>query len=252
MPSNAIDGILEDAAGNLWLATENGLSKFDPQAKTFKNYYTDEGLAGNAFIDSNVYFKSDQVEMFFGGHGGITAFYPERVIDNPYVPPIVLTDFRLFNNPVPVGEKSVLRKSISYTDALTLSHQQSIFSIEFSSLSYANPQRNRYRYMLEPLEKTWNEVGSNQRLVTYTTLPPGRYTFRVQGSSSSGVWNVNGVVVVLTILPPWYQTMWFRVLSGAAFLALLWAAYQWRLRQLHHQFEIDAGSARRRAHAYCT
>ena len=104
MPSNAIDGILEDAASNLWLATENGLSKFDQQAKTFKNYYTDEGLAANAFIDSNVYFKSDQVEMFFGGHGGITAFFPQRVIDNPYVPPIVLTDFRLFNNPVPVGE----------------------------------------------------------------------------------------------------------------------------------------------------
>jgi ligand-binding sensor domain-containing protein/signal transduction histidine kinase len=238
LPSNAIDGILEDAAGNLWLATENGLSKFDPQAKTFKNYYTDEGLAGNAFIDSNVYFKSAQVEMFSGGHGGITAFYPQRVIDNPYVPPIVLTDFRLFNNPVPVGEKSVLRKSISYTGALTLSHQQSIFSIEFSSLSYANPQRNRYRYMLEPLEKTWNEIGSNQRLVTYTTLPPGRYTFRVQGSSSSGVWNVNGVSVVLTILPPWYQTMWFRVLSGAAFLAMLWALYQLRLQQLAQQFNM--------------
>ena len=238
LPNNAIMGILEDAAGNLWLATLNGLSKFDPQAKTFKNYYTDEGLAGNQFIDSNVYFKSAQVEMFSGGPSGITAFYPERVIDNPFVPPIVLTDFRLFNNPVRVGEKSVLRKSISYTDALKLSHQQNIFSIEFSSLSYANPQRNRYRYMLEPLEKTWNEVGSNQRLVTYTTLPPGRYTFRVQGSSSSGVWNVNGVSVVLTILPPWYQTMWFRVLSGAAFLALLWAAYQLRVRQLVHQFNM--------------
>jgi len=238
LPNNAIMGILEDAAGNLWLATGNGLSKFDPQAKTFKNYYTDEGLAGNQFIDSNVYFKSAQVEMFSGGPSGITAFYPERVIDNPFVPPIVLTDFRLFNNPVRVGEKSVLRKSISYTDILTLSHEQNIFSIEFSSLSYANPQRNRYRYMLEPLEKTWNEVGSNQRLVTYTTLPPGRYTFRVQGSSSSGVWNLNGVSMALIMLPPWYQTVWFNVLSVAAFLVLLVAAYQWRLRQLRHQFEV--------------
>jgi len=238
LPNNAVQGILEDAAGNLWVSTGNGLSRFDPHSKTFKNYYTDEGLAGNEFNNFSVYFKSAGGEMFFGGTHGITAFYPERVIDNPYVPPIVLTDFLLFNARVQVGETSVLRKSISYTDALTLSHRQNIFSIEFSALSYANPQRNRYRYMLEPLEKTWNEVGSNQRLVTYTTLPPGRYTFRVQGSSGSGVWNVNGVSVVLTILPPWYQTMWFRVLSGAAFLALLWAAYQWRLLQLHHQFEI--------------
>jgi signal transduction histidine kinase len=110
--------------------------------------------------------------------------------------------------------------------------------LEFASLSYANPLRNRYRYKLEGLDEQWTDVGSNQRLVTYTTLPPGRYTFRVQGSSSSGVWNVNGVSVVLTILPPWYQTMWFRVLSGAAFLALLWAAYQLRVRQLHRQFAM--------------
>jgi signal transduction histidine kinase len=88
------------------------------------------------------------------------------------------------------------------------------------------------------LEKTWNEVGSNQRLVTYTTLPPGRYTFRGQGSSSSGVWNVNGVSVVLTILPPWYQTMWFRVLGAAAFLALLWAAYEFRVRQVRQEVTI--------------
>ena len=86
------------------------------------------------------------------------------------------------------------------------------------------------------LEKAWNEVGSDQRLVTYTTLPPGRYTFRAQGSSSSGVWNVRGVSVAMTILPPWYRTIWFLVLSGAAFPALLWAAYQFRVRQLHRQF----------------
>ncbi len=169
---------------------------------------------------------------------GVTAFYPEKVVDSRFVPPVVLTDFLLFNNPVRAGEESVLRKSISYTDALTLSHQQNIFSIEFSSLSYANPRRNRYRYMLEPLEKTWNEVGSNQRLVTYTTLPSGRYTFRVQGSSSSGVWNVNGVSVVLTILPPWYQTNWFRASCVLAFLALVWALYQLRLRQLAAQFNM--------------
>ena len=239
LSNNAIEGIQEDDAGNLWLATGNGLSKFDPRSKTFKNYYAENGLAGNEFNEANYYYKNGHGgEMFFGGAGGVTAFSPNRIVDNPFVPPVVLTDFRLFNNPVRVGKDSVLRKSISYTDALTLSHRQNIFSIEFSALSYANPQRNRYRYMLEGLEKTWNEVGSNQRFVTYTTLPPGHYTFRVQGSSSSGVWNANGVSVVITILPPWYQTIWFCVLSGAAFLALLWAAYQWRLRQLHHQFEI--------------
>jgi ligand-binding sensor domain-containing protein/signal transduction histidine kinase len=237
LPNNAVEGILEGSADRLWLSTGNGLSRFDPRARTFNNYYSDDGLADDEFKDA-VYYKSASGEMYFGGVNGVTAFYPEKVVDSRFVPPVVLTDFLLFNNPVRVGEESVLRKSISYTDALTLSHQQNIFSIEFSSLSYANPRMNRYRYMLEPLEKTWNEVGSNQRLVTYTTLPPGRYTFRVQGSSSRGVWSVNGVSVVLTILPPWYQTNWFRASCVLAFLALLWALYQLRLRQMARQFNM--------------
>ncbi|HEY4048640.1 MAG TPA: two-component regulator propeller domain-containing protein [Acidobacteriaceae bacterium] len=239
LPNNAVEGILEDSAGNLWLSTGNGLSKFDPRARTFKHYHAEDGLAGDEFNScSGCSFKSSAGEMFVGGVDGLTAFYPDRVVDNPYVPPIVLTDFRLFNDPVWPGKGSVLQKSIAYTDVLTLAHEQNIFSFEFSSLSYVAPQRNRYRYILEGLEKTWNEVGSGQRFVTYTTLPQGRYTFRVQGSSSSGVWNVNGANVVITILPPWWQTPWFRLLSVAAFLALLWATYQLRVRQLHHEFEM--------------
>jgi PAS domain S-box-containing protein len=236
LPDNAVEGILEDSAGNLWLSTGNGLSKFDPRAKTFKNYYAEDGLAGNEANSCNgCSFKSNSGEMFAGGVDGLTAFYPDRVVDNPYVFPVVLTDFRLFNNPVRVGENSLLRKSISYTDSLTLSHDQNIFSFEFSSLSYAKPQRIRYRYMLEGLEKTWNEVGSDRRFVTYTTLPPGPYTFRVQASRNSGVWNVDGASLVITIVPPWWKTPWFRLLSVAALLALLWAAYQFRVHQLHKE-----------------
>jgi ligand-binding sensor domain-containing protein/signal transduction histidine kinase len=239
LPNNAVEGILEDNAGNLWLSTGNGLSKFDPRAGTFKNYYAEDGLAGNEFNScSGCSFKSTAGEMFFGGVNGITAFYPERVIDNPYVPPVVLTDFRLFNNPARIGENSVLRRSISYTDALTLSHQQNIFSLEFSSLSYTSSQRNHYRHRLEGLETNWNEVGSTQRFVTYTTLPPGHYTFRVQGSSSSGVWNEQGVALRIRILPPWWNTKWFLALCGATLLALLWATHQLRAQRLHQQFNM--------------
>ena len=152
LPNNAIEGILEDAAGNLWLSTGNGLSRFNPRTRTFKNYYSDDGLAGDEFNDFSVYHKSASGEMFFGGVNGVTAFYPEKVVDSPFVPPVVLTDFRLFNDPVLVGDRSPLKKSISYTDSLTLSHSQSIFTFEFSALSFASPIRTRYRYRLEPLE----------------------------------------------------------------------------------------------------
>ena len=94
---------------------------------------------GDEFSDSSVYYNSASGEMFFGGVNGVTAFYPEKVVDSPFVPPVVLTDFRLFNDPVPVGGRSPLKMSISYSDSLTLSHEQSIFSFEFATLSYVAP-----------------------------------------------------------------------------------------------------------------
>jgi streptogramin lyase len=142
LPNNAVEGILEGSADRLWLSTGNGLSRFDPRARAFKNYYSDDGLAGDEF-NYSVYYKSANGEMFFGGVNGVTAFYPEKVVDSPFVPPVVLTDFRLFNDPVPVGGRSPLKKSIAYTDSLALSHAQNIFTLEFSALSFDSPTRTR-------------------------------------------------------------------------------------------------------------
>ena len=132
----------------------------------------------------------------------------------------------------------MLAKSITYTPSLTLSHDQNMFSFEFAALSYVDPQRNQYRYMLEPLDRSWNRVDSQRRIATFTTLPAGHYTLRVQGSNNRGVWNEDGVTLRLEILPPWWGTTWFRSACAGVFLALLWAGYQLRVRQLHHQFDM--------------
>src|SRR5271169_6361650 len=163
--------------------------------------------------------------MFFGGSNGINAFLPETIRDNPYVPPVAITSFKIFNKPVPIGGKSVLNKAIAYADSLTLSYRDSVFSFEFAALSYANSHKNRYRYKLEGFEPDWNEVGSNQRLATYTNLSPRKYVFRVQGSNSDGVWNEQGVALPILITPPWWGTNWFRTACAILFMALLWAAY---------------------------
>jgi len=233
LPNNAVEGILEDEAGNLWLSTGNGLSRFDPRGRTFTNYYSDDGLAGDEFSNSAVYYKSPRGEMFFGGVNGVTAFFPERVTDNLYVPPVVLTEFRLFGEPVPIGGDSPLRKSISFTDSLSLSHRQNIFSLEFSSLSYASPLRNRYRYRLTGLDKDWNDADSNHRFATYTTLPPGDYILRVLGSSNRSVWNEQGVALQIRILPAWWNTWWARAAVLGLVAGLIVAGYQWRTRSVH-------------------
>ena len=143
-----------------------------------------------------------------------------------------MTSFKIFNKSVPAGASSVLKKAIPYVDSLTLSYRDSVFSFEFAALSYANSHKNRYRYKLENLEPLWNEVGSKQRLATYTNLDPGKYVLRVQGSNSDGVWNEEGVSLPILIMPPWWKTNWFRALFAIVVLTLIWAAYQLRLRQL--------------------
>jgi PAS domain S-box-containing protein len=232
LPSS-IQCILEDKAGRLWLGTKKGISRFDPQTETFRNYDVSDGLQSNEF--GKVCYQSPDGEMFFGGSNGFNAFFPESIRDNPYVPPVVLTSFKIFNKPVPIGAKSVLTKVISYADSLTLAYRDNVFSFEFAALSYANSQKNRYRYKLEPLEPGWNEVGSKQHLATYTNLDPGKYTFRVQGSNSDGVWNEEGVSLPILVTPPWWKTIWFRALGVAMVLALLWAAYQFRVHQLQRE-----------------
>ena len=135
----------------------------------------------------------------------------------------------------------MLKKAIPYVDSLTLSYRDNVFSFEFAALSYANSHKNRYRYKLESFEPGWNEVGSKQRLATYTNLDPGKYVFRVQGSNSDGVWNEEGVSLPILITPPWWRTNWFRILCAGVFLALLWAAYRVRVRSIErHSAEISA------------
>jgi len=237
LPSSAIQGILEDKVGRLWLSTKNGISRFDPQTEKFRNYDVSDGLQANEFSQA-CYAQGPDGEMFFGGSNGFNAFFPENVHDNPYVPPVVITGFKIFNKPVPIGGNSVLKKAIPYLDSLTLSYRESVFSFEFAALSYANSQKNRYRYKLEGLEPSWNEVGSKQRLATYTHLDPGKYVFRVQGANSDGVWNEAGVSLPISITPPWWGTGWFRAGCAILLTALLWAAYQLRVLHLRHEFDM--------------
>jgi len=238
LPGSAVEALLEDRQGNLWLGTDNGLTKFNPETKSVRTYYASDGLAGNEFNYWGAAFEDEQGQLFFPTVNGLTFFYPDKIRDNTYVPPVVLTDFRLFGTAVEVGHNSPLQKAIFATQALTLSHSQNVFSFGFSSLSYAYPERNLYRYKLDPLEQQWNFTNSSRRLAAYTTLAPGDYVFHVQGSNNHGVWSETAVSLRIRVLAPWWATWWFRTTSILVCVTLLWAVYQLRLRQLAQQFNM--------------
>jgi len=238
LPSNAISCILTDRHANLWISTNRGVAKFNPATQTFKQYSVADGLPGQDLTGWWACFQNPKGEMFFGGFHGATAFFPDQIIDDTYAPPIVLTSFQLSGADIDPERALLLDRSIAYATRRTLPFSENSFSIEFSALSFRSPGTNRYRYQLEGLDSTWHETASDRRMASYTTLPPGDYEFRVQGATSRGPWSEPGVFLHITILPPWWLTWWFYALVCCALILLLFAAYQLRLRQLAHLFEI--------------
>ena len=234
LPDNHVEGILEDRQGYLWLATQNGLSQFDPRTKTFRNRSESDGLAGNLLNPYGVggSYEGRDGEIVFGSSNGLTTFYPNRLSVDPFVPPVVLTAFQLFNREVFPGRRPPLHDPIWATHAITLNHSQSIFTIEFAALSYAAPERTRYRYRLEGFETAWNDVDSRRQLATYTNLPAANYVFRVQASTNGEIWNEKGASLAITVLPPWWRTTWFGSIAVLAGIGLLFIIYRSRVRSL--------------------
>ncbi len=233
LPSDTIVGILE-AEGYLWLSTFDGLSRFDPRTEMFKHYDRSDGLINDAYYYFS-YLRTQGGELWFGGKNGIDIVDPSRVIENVYVPPVVLTDFKINNQSVPLGGDSVLPQSITTLDTLTLSHLDRIMMFEFAALNYVNPAKNRYAYKLEGFDDDWVTTTSEQRRATYTNLDAGKYVFRVRGSNNEGVWNEDGVSLAITITPAWWETWWFYVLCVVSISGIFALTYWNKVKQLRKE-----------------
>ena len=189
------------------------------QRRRFQNYDASDGLPATGFYLGSVN-RAPSGEMFAGGPEGLVAFMPAAITANPYVPPIVFTDLLLGNQAVPISDTSVLTQTIDTTDNLVLPYDARVIAVEFAALNYEAPAENRYRYRMDGFDEQWTEVASSRRLVTYTNLNPGSYVFRVTGSNNDGVWNEAGRALTIVIVPPWWQTWWFRTLLLGSLVGL--------------------------------
>jgi ligand-binding sensor domain-containing protein/signal transduction histidine kinase len=233
LPNNIVNGILEDNKGNLWLSSTEGISKFNPDNKTIQNYNVSDGLLGNEF-KPNACFKSKDGLFFFGGKG-VNVFDPDNIQQNPYVPPVYITDFKIFNKSVTIGEKdSLLKSHIGEVQEIYLPYQYTVFSLEFAALNFSSSNKNRYAYKLENFESDWNDVG-NQRSATFTNLDAGTYTFRVKASNNDGLWNETGASLIIHILPPFWKTWWFKTMIGLLIVGLAIAYYKIRVHAVEQQ-----------------
>ena len=233
LPDTLILGILEDSEGALWISTGGGLACFDPAAGTFRAYDRGDGLVDVDFAQG-AYLRLPDGRLLFGSETGITAFDPSRLPANSRPPDVALTRFELFGRDVPPGEPPLAR-AIEYTDAITLDHNQSVFSIEFAALDFVDPAGNNYAYRLEGVDPDWIAT-RDRRFITYTNLNPGEYALRVRAANNDGVWNDEGVTLRLTVRPPWWATWWAYLLYVALAAALVGGVVTVRTRQLRTRF----------------
>jgi PAS domain S-box-containing protein len=225
-PISSICEIAEDADGNLWMGSGDGggLIKFNPRTKTVKVYKTSDGLQGDTFFPRNGIVDRDG-EMWFGGPKGLNSFYPHEIVDNSYIPPVVVTALKQGGEDMPLGVAPERVKEI------TLDWRHNFFEFEYAALNFTRAEKNQYRYMLEGVDAGWFDAGT-RRFGRYSGLRGGDYTLRIIGSNNDGVWNEEGVSLRVKVIPPWWETGWFYALVTTSVLGVGWFIYRSKSNQL--------------------
>jgi signal transduction histidine kinase/ligand-binding sensor domain-containing protein/CheY-like chemotaxis protein/AraC-like DNA-binding protein len=221
MPNNYVLGCAEDQPGNLWIATENGLSRFNPENESFRNFDSYYGLPQVSFSEAAACRSMQDGRLFFGSTNGYITFEPGSINNNNsrIAANIVFTGLRINNDNVQPGLNELLQKDINYVSDLTLRHNQDIISIDYAILDNRAGSRHALVYRLLGFDSVWHDDG-RQRRATYTNLPPGQYVFEVKSSTTELYSNTPYRRLTITILPPPWKT-WWAYLLYAVFVALL-------------------------------
>ena len=227
-------GIEEARDGGLWLGHSRGVIHIaeseiqhflsDPSYRVhYELFDSSDGLPGKFRSELGAQAQGTDGRLWFASSNGLAWLDPTHISRNTLPPPVVIRSLTADGNPFPYWTNAEL-------PPLTRSLQ-----IQFTALSLSIPERVRFRYRLEGLDKDWQDGGS-RREVSYSNLGPRKYRFHVIACNNDGVWNETGAALNFSVLPAWYQTILFRSGCVVAFLAVLWALYQLRLRQLKRHF----------------
>ena len=237
LPNNVVTAIREGSDGTLWISTSFGLSRLDPSTGRFTNYYAYDGLQGNEFHYGAAFADADG-QLFFGGTGGVTMFYPQVVNQRPHdIPPLFFTRLTVLSEEVDYDagrEDNVLDKHITEATRITLPYKRNTFSLEFAALEYTNPRKIRFSYRLDRFDADWNYTTPDARVATYTNLPAGRYTLTVKAFFDGNESDFSSKSIDIRVSSPWYMTFWAFLGYGlllAGIILFLWDNARRRRRQ---------------------
>ncbi|MEL6651063.1 MAG: two-component regulator propeller domain-containing protein, partial [Bacteroidota bacterium] len=248
LPSNNIEGILSDDDGFLWVATDAGLCRFQPDSLLstaspnahIKRYYAADGLQGGEFIEG-AYTKGPDGRLYFGGVEGFNVFHPAQLQPNPHPPDVILTGLRILDKDIEVGDTrsngdTILREQLAFAKELSLSYRDYGFTISFAALDYAAPEQNQFAYLLEGLDEKWIQTG-NRPFASFTNLDAGTYRFRLKASNNDGLWQEMARPLLIHISPPPWASWWAFLLYGVAFCGVVYLYIRYKIREREREIE---------------
>lgn len=240
LAGDIISGLLETPDEKLWISSESGLTRLDRKRESFMAFHFAERTYGNHFNENAACLRRNG-ETLWGTLDGILVFDPAQFTQNRFVPPVIFTDFFLYDEKVVPGEPgSPLQKSISNTQRIDLNSEQNTFTIGFANLNLTEPERNRYTYILEPYDKRWSRVSNNNQ-ITYKQLPPGKYVFKVRGSNGDGRWNQQRSELEIVVHPPFWKSGTAHAIYIVMALLLLYITYKliYKFNNLNNTIKVE-------------
>jgi signal transduction histidine kinase/ligand-binding sensor domain-containing protein len=235
LPCNEIITFTPDKENQWWLYTRCGVVEL--RDSELRRWWTNP----DAVLQTRIYDQLDGAQPNLGSFSLAAISPDDRIWFANGLVVQVLDPSRLAQKAPPaetyIESFIVDRKEFPATANLKVPPRPRDLQINYTSPTFLIPQRVKFRYRLDPYDHDWHEAGT-RREAFYTDLPPRKYSFRVTAANSDGVWAETPATLEFSVAPAYYQTNWFRALFAVLLLALLWATYRWRVRQLHHQFEM--------------
>ncbi len=238
LPNNIINSIVDTKDGNLWISTNNGISRFNIAENCFCNYNFTDGIASNSFINGACYNQNNEV-LYFGSIAGLTYFNPDEITDMDYEIPVILTDFKIFNQSIHAGQlfdkRVILKDNITKTNEVTLLKRDRAITIDFTALSYAYKNKIEYEYRLLGFSDNWTNA-KNEHSITYTNLKSGTYNLQIKVGNIGKEQPVRNLKI--TVLSPIYERWWFKLLVSLALTLVIILIVRLRIISIKRQNEL--------------
>jgi signal transduction histidine kinase/ligand-binding sensor domain-containing protein/DNA-binding response OmpR family regulator len=221
LPNNTILGMAEDGRGNLWLITNDGVSRLDVRSMTFSNYTQADGLSATQFYANGIHYSAKRDCIYLAAIDGLVMIHSDKASSRPARVRVKLSSLLVGANTVYPSDGNYLKESITLASGIFLHEKDNRFSVGFTTQDYGNSGRIRFAYRLKGYEEEWNETRPGDHTARYTSVSSGNYTLQVCATDELGRWSDEVTEIGVSITPYFYKSVRFYLsLAVAVFLGV--------------------------------